>query len=160
MNEPWNELRLTYCYATLVLALWKRPFPFTLLPISDGIAYKLKLFVCYQEEIFWKHTWPNENLFPWRLIHNGRFRSYPAEAYHFWHEHGWIVGEILRLELGMTFAEIVIACEEYLLEHLEFGMLLSLNEEYLDWCQIKLLDYGLAIPVVTFATPTWSLSPQ
>lgn len=84
---------------------------------------------------------------------NGRFRPFPNEAYQFWREQGWIVGEVLRLEQGMTFAEIVSACEEYLLEHPESGMLLSLNEQHLAWCLIKLLDYGMVVPVVTTATP-------
>ncbi|MFZ1398767.1 MAG: hypothetical protein WAS33_17810, partial [Candidatus Promineifilaceae bacterium] len=73
----------------------------------------------------------------------------PTESYQFWHAHGWIVGEVLRLEQGMTFAEIISACEEYLLEYPESSMLLSLNEQYLAWCLLKLLDYGMAVPIVT-----------
>ncbi len=84
---------------------------------------------------------------------NGRFRPFPIEAYQFWREQGWVVGEVLRLEQGLTFAEIVFACEEYLLEHPESGMLLPLNEEDLAWCLIKLLDYGMAVPMVTTVDP-------
>ena len=84
---------------------------------------------------------------------NGRFRPFPTEAYQFWREQGWIVGEVLRLEQGMTFAEIVSACEEYLLEHPETDMLLSLNEQHLAWCLIRLLDCGMAMPVVTPVNP-------
>ena len=84
---------------------------------------------------------------------NGSFRPFPAEAYQFWREHGWIVGEVLRLEQGLTFAEIVFVCEEHLLEHPESGMLLPLNEQHLAWCLIKLLGYGMVAPVITTVDP-------
>ncbi len=80
---------------------------------------------------------------------NGRFCPFPTEAYQFWREPGWIVGEVLRLEQGMTFAEIDSGCEEYLLEPPESGMLLPLSEQHLVWRLIKLLDYAMAVPVVT-----------
>jgi hypothetical protein len=48
---------------------------------------------------------------------NGRFRPFPTEAYQFWREQGWVVGEAFRLEQGIMFAEIVSRCEEYLLGH-------------------------------------------
>jgi hypothetical protein len=40
---------------------------------------------------------------------NGRFRPFSTEAYQFWLDHGWIVGEVLRPEQGMDFSEIVAA---------------------------------------------------
>lgn len=49
-------------------------------------------------------------------------------AYQFWYEHGWIVGEVLRPEQGLTFAEIVWASEEYLLDHPEPNILMPLHE--------------------------------
>ena len=35
---------------------------------------------------------------------DGRFHPFPADAYQFWHEYGWVVGEVLRHEIGMSFA--------------------------------------------------------
>lgn len=75
---------------------------------------------------------------------NGRFLPFPTQAYQFWREYGWIVGEVLRLEQGMTFAEIVVACEEYLLEHPESALLLPAEEPHFAWCLIKLLELGMA----------------
>lgn len=75
---------------------------------------------------------------------NGRFGPLPTEAHQFWREHGWVVGEVLRPEQGMTFAEIVSASQEYLLDHLESEMLLPVSEAHLAWCLIKLLEYGMA----------------
>jgi len=85
---------------------------------------------------------------------NGRFLPFPTQAYQFWREYGWIVGEVLRLERGMTFAEIVVACEEYLLEQPESGLLLPVEEPHLAWCLIKLLELGMAGVVTEPVDPT------
>ena len=77
------------------------------------------------------------------------FAPSPLKLIKFWREQGWVVGEAFRLEQGIMFAEIVSRCEEYLLEHPESSMLLPLTEQHLAWCLIKLLDYGMAVPVVT-----------
>ena len=80
--------------------------------------------------------------------HNGRCRSFPAEAWQFWREHGAVVGEVLRAEILMTFAEIVTAGQEYALEHPESGLCSTLDEGHVAWCLIELLQYGMAGVVV------------
>lgn len=75
---------------------------------------------------------------------DGRFRPFPTEAYQFWREHGWIVGEALRPETGMTFAELVEACKELIEQHPEIE-LHWLDERYLAWCLIRLLEFGMAL---------------
>ena len=85
---------------------------------------------------------------------NGRFRPFPTEAYQFWRDHGWVVGEVLRLETGMAFSEIVLASQEYLLDHPESQVLLPVSEAYLAWCLIKLLECGMAGVVAKPVSPT------
>ncbi len=43
---------------------------------------------------------------------NGAFRSFPSEALEFWRTQGVIVGDVIRSECAMTFAEIAAACQE------------------------------------------------
>lgn len=75
---------------------------------------------------------------------DGRCRSFPPEAWRFWQEHGAAIGEVLRLESPLTFAEIVTASREYAHEYPESGLFLTLEEEYVAWCLIRLLEYGMA----------------
>jgi hypothetical protein len=90
-----------------------------------------------------------------RSTHEGvRFHPFSTEAYQFWRDHGWVVGEVLRPEQGMTFSEIVSASREYLLDHPESEMLLPVREAYLAWCLIKLLEYGMAGVVAEPISPT------
>lgn len=80
-----------------------------------------------------------------RMTHeNGRCRSFPPEAMQFWREYGAAVGEVLRIETPLTFAELVAASREHALEYPESGPFLTLDEEYVAWCLIKLLEYGMA----------------
>lgn len=79
---------------------------------------------------------------------NGRFRPYPTEAYQFWAEHGWLVGEVLRQEQGMRFEEIVQACSELLNEHPEREPNV-VSEKHIAWCLVKLLEFGMATIVKT-----------
>lgn len=74
---------------------------------------------------------------------NGRFRPYPTEAYQFWQDHGWLVGEVLRPETGMAFSELIEACMELIQEHPEAG-LFEVDERYLAWCLVQLLELGMA----------------
>ena len=74
---------------------------------------------------------------------DGRFRPYPTEAYQFWAEHGWLVGEVLRQEQGMCLAEIVHACTELLAEHPE-RVPNQVSEKHIAWCLVKLLEFGMA----------------
>ncbi len=49
-----------------------------------------------------------------RTTHNnGQFRSFPPEAIHFWREQGVIVGEVLRPECALTFAELAAASQRH-----------------------------------------------
>lgn len=75
---------------------------------------------------------------------DGRCRSFPPEAWEFWREHGTAVGEVLRLETPLTFAEIVTVSREVALEYPESGLFLTLDKEHVAWCLIKLLEYGMA----------------
>lgn len=85
--------------------------------------------------------------------HNGHHRSFPTEAMQFWREHGTAVGEVLRLETPLTFAEIVTASREVALEYPESGLFLTLDEEYVAWCLIRLLEYGMAGVVAEPVSP-------
>lgn len=73
---------------------------------------------------------------------NGRFRPFPTEAYQFWQAHGWLVGEALRQETGMSFSEMVEACQELIEEHPEAEPY-RVNEPYLAWCLVRLLEFGM-----------------
>lgn len=74
---------------------------------------------------------------------NGRFRPFPTEAYQFWREHGWIVGDVLRPETGMTFTELVEACKELTADHPDIEPH-WLDERHLAWCLVRLLEVGMA----------------
>ncbi len=80
-----------------------------------------------------------------RMTHeNGRCRSFPPEAMQFWREYGAAVGEVLRIETPLTFAELVAASREYALEYPESGLYLMLDEAHIAWCLIRLLEFGMA----------------
>lgn len=79
---------------------------------------------------------------------NGRHCKFSAEALQFWQAQGEMVGEVLRPELPMTFAEIVTRCQERALECLEPGLLWPLNEAHIAWILIHLLEYGMTGIVV------------
>jgi hypothetical protein len=83
---------------------------------------------------------------------NGRFRPFSTEAYQFWLDHGWIVGEVLRPEQGMGLFGNRCG-QEYLLDHPESEMLLPVSEAHLAWCLIKLLEYGMACVVAEPVNP-------
>ncbi len=78
---------------------------------------------------------------------NGRWRSFPTQAWQFWREYGAVVGEVVRAETPMSFAEIVIASREHALEYPESGLYLALNDAYIAWCLIRLLEYGMSTVV-------------
>lgn len=85
-----------------------------------------------------------------RTTHNnGQFHSFPPEAHQFWREHGVIVGEVLRLECALTFAELAAACQEQALEQVLPDTLLPQDEQHLAWVLVRLLEYGMAetVPV-------------
>ncbi|HRQ42409.1 MAG TPA: hypothetical protein PLD25_31220 [Chloroflexota bacterium] len=75
--------------------------------------------------------------------HKGCRRLFSDEATQFWREQGADVGEVLRTETPLTFAEIVSASREYALEYPESGLYLALDEAHIAWCLIKLLEYGM-----------------
>ena len=74
---------------------------------------------------------------------NGTFRSFAPEALEFWRTQGVIVGEVIRSECAMTFAEIAAACQEMTLEHPEDHTHLPLDEMYIAWILVRLLEYGM-----------------
>lgn len=73
---------------------------------------------------------------------DGRFRPFPTAVNQFWRDHGWIVGDVLRPETGMSFAEIVEACNELIEQHPEIEPH-CLDIYYLAWCLVRLLEYGM-----------------
>jgi len=85
---------------------------------------------------------------------DGRCRPFPPEAWGFWREHGATVGEVLRPETPLTFAEVVVASQEHALEYPESGLFLTLDEEHVAWCLVKLLEYGMAGVVAEPVSPT------
>lgn len=74
---------------------------------------------------------------------NGQFRSFPPDALQFWREHGSLVGLVLRPECALTFAELAAACQEIVTADIS----LPLDETYIAWVLIKLLEYGMAAAV-------------
>lgn len=74
---------------------------------------------------------------------NGHFRLFPPEALQFWREHGSLVGQVLRPESALTFAELAAACQE----NVTADFSLPLDETYIAWVLIKLLEYGMAATV-------------
>lgn len=74
---------------------------------------------------------------------NGTFRSFSPEALEFWRTQGVIVGEVIRSECAMTFAEIAAACQEVTLEHPEDHSHLPLDEMCIAWILVRLLEYGM-----------------
>ncbi len=87
------------------------------------------------------------------FCNDGRCQPFPAEAWEFWRKHGAVVGEVLRLETPLTFAEIATVSREVALEYPESGLFLSLDEEYVAWCLIRLLEYGMAGVVAEPVSP-------
>lgn len=77
---------------------------------------------------------------------DGHFSPFPTGAYQFWHEYGWVVGEVLRHEIGMSFAEILQASMELIAEHPESGLHLK-DESYFAWCLVRLIELGMAATV-------------
>ena len=55
-----------------------------------------------------------------------------------------MVGEVLRPETPLTFAEIVTAVREYALEDPATGLYETLTPEHIAWCLIHLLEHGMA----------------
>lgn len=74
---------------------------------------------------------------------NGTFRSFPPEALEFWRTQGVIVGDVIRSECAMTFAEIAAACQEAALDAPQDHTHLPLDESYLAWVLVRLVEYGM-----------------
>lgn len=74
---------------------------------------------------------------------NGMFRSFPSDALEFWRTQGMIVGEVMRSECAMSFAEIAAACQEAALDAPQDHTHLPLDESYLAWVLVKLLEFGM-----------------
>lgn len=90
---------------------------------------------------------------------NGTFRSFPPEALEFWRTQGVIVGETLRPECAMTFPEIAAACQEIALEYPEDQKLLPLDEMYIAWILVRLLEYGMVGMDVSPSSDSWAEPP-
>lgn len=79
-----------------------------------------------------------------RAIYEGEGNSLvrPVKVYHFLTHHGWLVTDVMRYEEGMTFSEIVQACFE-LLEEYPSRYPENVEEPYIAWCLIKLIEFGM-----------------
>lgn len=73
---------------------------------------------------------------------DGSTRIHPMEAYLFLLHHGWLVADVMRYEEGMTFNEIVQASFE-LLEEYPSRFPSNVQEPYIAWCLIKLMEFGM-----------------
>jgi hypothetical protein len=87
----------------------------------------------------------------------GRLRSFPPAAWQFWQEHGHTAGQLLRPEEAMTFAELLITAEEHAFEFITDGPQPTSDAQYLAWCLLRLVDYGMAAAV---STPPTSSDPE
>lgn len=86
---------------------------------------------------------------------NGTFRSFAPEALEFWRTQGVIVGEVIRSECAMTFAEIAAACQEAALDAPQDHTHLPLDESYLAWVLVKLLEFGMVEVVARPSPESW-----
>lgn len=78
-----------------------------------------------------------------RAMHmGGRRRSFPVEAEAFVRGEGAVVAAVLREETALSFAEIVTACREYVLEHAEEHGAQPLTEVDIAIALLRLLDWG------------------
>lgn len=89
---------------------------------------------------------------------NGQMRSFPPDAWQFWYSTGGIVGELVRPETPMTLAEIAAACQEAAFDTIADGPHPEMDETYVAWCLLKLVEYGMVAPVLPLAVPETGLS--
>lgn len=80
---------------------------------------------------------------------NGQMRSFPRKARQFWYSTGGIIGELVRPETPMTLAEIAAACQEAAFDTIADGPHPEMDETYVAWCLVKLIEYGMVAPVLT-----------
>ena len=90
---------------------------------------------------------------------HGRARQFPEAAWRFWQENGEVVGRLLRPEVALAFDEILVAAEEYAFEYITDGPQPSADEQYLAWCLLRLVEFGMAAVIVVPPTPP-ELEPQ
>lgn len=83
----------------------------------------------------------------------GQVRHFPPAAWQFWQEHGHVAGQLLRPEEAMTFAELLITAEEHAFEFIADGPQPTADAQYLAWCLLRLVDYGMAAAVITSPAP-------
>ena len=79
---------------------------------------------------------------------NGAFRPLSPEAFAFWQEHGAVIANLLRLETPLPLSAIVEAYADYQLAHPEGGVDLAVDDAYVAWVLLKLVEYGLATAVL------------
>ncbi len=71
---------------------------------------------------------------------NGQFRSFAPEAHPFWREQGVTVGEVLRPECALTFAELAAACQRHTPQQISPATLLPPGETWLAWGLVTWLE--------------------
>jgi hypothetical protein len=79
---------------------------------------------------------------------NGRYRSFPPEARQFWRESADIVGTVLCPVTPMTLAEVVEECRSFAAEYPEDGPYREMDEQYVAWCLVKLVEFDMAAVVL------------
>lgn len=58
----------------------------------------------------------------------------------------------------MTLAEIAAACQEVAFDTISDGPHPEMDETYVAWCLVKLIEYGMVAPVLTPTTTETGLS--
>ena len=88
---------------------------------------------------------------------NGRWRSFSPAATTFWQEHGGVIGIQLRPEQPLSFAQLLIGCNEYADEHITDGDHPERNRGYVAWVLVHLLQWGMAAIAPAPTQPTTGL---
>jgi len=87
---------------------------------------------------------------------NGRWHPFPPAATAFWQQHGGVIGIQLRPEQPLSFAQLLIGCNEYADEHITDGIHPERNRGYVAWVLVHLLQLGMA--AITTPSPIQPLT--
>jgi len=83
---------------------------------------------------------------------NGRWHPFPPAATAFWQQHGGVIGIQLRPEQPLSFAQLLVGCNEYADEYITDGNHPERNRGYVAWVLVHLLQWGMA--AITTPSPT------
>lgn len=97
----------------------------------------------YFMKLFWRQfSWKESSLFVqlWKQMEVCAFTLWKHTC--FLLHHDWLVADVMHYEEGMTFNEIVRASFE-LLEEYPSCYPSNVQEPYIAWCLIKLMEFGM-----------------